>query len=140
MALAEWMRATEDIRRSLQRKYEAEYEADVRREYGLDDDQPLTRAKQRIVRNRVRGTIVARLWELEEVNGVRNPTFDDPDFGAGIPKRVRTAERRNPNDELIEWLETSGDPFAAAILNDYRTYGTLNDGQLAAVRLMKERR
>ena len=91
--MQDWLRATDEFRRQLwKEKLEAELSA--------IDGKP-TRQQIKTAENLAKAHVVRTLFDTEEYNGVRNPTWDDPVW------REKTRPKKKEVRDAPESTETT---------------------------------
>ena len=120
----DWNVATADIRMEEQRKAVAASRKAIEAKGGrfsLND-------KAKAIRS-AKGPIISRLWKLEEVNGVRNPTWDDE-----VWRGNGEAKLSKEDEALIVWLGESESTFHKSLSEQYGNKGTLSTAQWSKAR------
>jgi hypothetical protein len=135
-----WMDATEQLRQDI---FGTVYEKALAKltAQRTKEGKPVTETQKRLARNEARGAVVAALYKIEEHNGVRNPVWDDEEWG---PNRVTSTPAPAPapqDDELealVEWLSAqTWSSFAVSLATQYRTRGSLSPKQIDSAKSMK---
>lgn len=146
--MTRWYKATLDLREDIfQKAYEVELDrifSEAVKSKRIRAAQEPTEAMKKKASHIADGEVTRKLYKLEEHNGVRNPTYDDPEWGYGARKAEDKARRDEAKkvkaelDPLADWLEAqTWSEFALSLAAQYRQKGSLSPKQIASAKSMK---
>ena len=135
--LMDWQAATADLRKAA---YDAAYDRALAKIEETRTSKKTTATQRNQARSAATRFVMQKLAKIEEFEGVRNPTYDDPEWGYGVVA-AKLAETKAANqaaadeeakakpelDDLAAWLEAQDwSEFAQSLARQYRSTGRLS--------------
>lgn len=135
--LIDWHEATAELRSEVYAKAHSKALAEIQK--ANPKMAPKTQETQ--ADNIAQAMVVKHIHKTQTVNGIENPSWNDPEWGYGTElTEKRETKKANANiEDLIEWLEAQDwSEFAQSIALQYRSKGKLSAKQIASAKKMRE--